>query len=65
MSVTYTVECTVLPNTELLPFVTVHYQTKSGHGTIPNQTRQSVKFSSLHRKDGAREAEQENRKTKT
>lgn len=42
MSVTYTVECTVLPNTEILPFVSVHYLKKNekekkkkvGHGTI-------------------------------
>lgn len=46
MSVTYTVECTVLSNTEILPLVSVHYFKKRkekkkevGHGTILNQPR--------------------------
>lgn len=47
MSVTYTVECTVLSNTEILPLVSVHYLKKKkkkevGHGTILNQPRQGT-----------------------
>lgn len=45
MSVTYTVECTVLSNTEILPLVSVHYlkkkekkRSRSWHNTEPTKT---------------------------